>query len=99
VDYAEINNPALDLAAYRQIVGTSLARRCSLTAASARLGRGRSSGPAARPFGWGWPLALTAQFLHAGADRGKVVSSAGSVHGASSPLFGLVFRLHTLGSS
>jgi hypothetical protein len=87
--YAEIGNLALDLAAHRARLSdpawpsAGLWRPADASTArqrrvSLRLVAGLGS------------LALAAEFLHPGSDRGEVIGNAGSVHDASSLLFGLV---------
>jgi hypothetical protein len=83
VAYAEIGNLALDLAAYRARLsdpawpGAGLWRPANASTARQR----RVSLHLIAGLG---SLALAAEFLHPGADRREVISSAGSVHGASS---------------
>ena len=83
MDHAEIGNRALDLAAYRASLPDPAWPGAGLwppqVGSTARQRRGSLHLLAGLGF-----LALAAEFLHPGADRGKVVSSAGSVHGASS---------------
>ena len=92
VDYAEIGNLAFDLAAYRARLsdpawpGAGLWRPADASTARRRVSLRHLAG-----LGF---LALAAEFLHLGADRGKVVSSVGSVHGA--PPWGLVLTAATI---
>ena len=81
--YAEIGNLALDLAAYRARLSDPAWPGAGLwppehasTARQRRISLHLVAGLGS--------LAFAAEFLHPGADRGEVIGSAGSIHGASS---------------
>src|SRR5215472_6018293 len=89
--YAEINNPALGLAAHGARLPDAAWPRADLSLrpiSNSRRTRRWLRLQAA--FGSLRSLALSAQLFHAGSNGGEVVSSTGPVHGVSSLPLGLV---------
>jgi hypothetical protein len=85
VAYAEIGNPALDLGAQLSRLADPPGPELTPDGGQRMLpprGMDKSSCPALSL--GSTPLALAAELLHAGADRGEVVSSTGPVHVCSS---------------
>ena len=85
MDYAEINDPALGLAAYGARLPDAAWPRADLSLRPiSNSSRTQQWLRLQAAFGSLRSLAFTAQLLHAGFDGRKIVGSAGSVHGVSS---------------
>src|SRR5215472_4810296 len=85
VDYAEIGNPALGLAAYgARLADPPWPRADRSLRPISNSGRTRRWLRLQAAFGSLRSLALSAQLLHPGSNGGEVISSAGPVHGVSS---------------